>query len=49
MKGQYLTKLSNLSQVAFIQGSSQPMEQYFIRYLAFQNGIVKKVKFKLHE
>jgi len=49
MKGQYLTKPTNLKSNSFYKGSSQPMEQYFIRYLAFQNEIVKKIKYKLNE
>ena len=44
MKGQFLTNRTKLHQTPFIKHSPQPMELYFIRYLAFQNEIVKKGK-----
>ena len=44
MKGQNFPKLDKLSQVVFNIDSSIQLESYFIRYLAFQNKIVKNIK-----
>jgi len=43
MKRQNLSKSKKLSKVARIKASSQSMKHYFMRYLAFQNKIVKDV------
>ncbi len=49
MKGQYLPKPKNLSQVALKSVSSLPPEQYFMRYLSFQNELVMKVNLDIKE
>lgn len=49
MKVQYLPKNDNLTQLVLISDSTLPLEQYFIRYLSFQNKLVKKVKFGTNE
>ena len=43
MKGQYLAKINKLSQIAIIKASSHSKVQYYMRYLAFQNKLVKKL------
>lgn len=49
MKGQNLSKPEKIRQVVLISVSSLPIEQYFMRYLYFQNKIVKKTKFDTNE
>ncbi len=49
MKRQYLSNREILSQIAFIKEGSRSLKQYFIRYLAFQNEIVKKIKIDIIE
>lgn len=44
MKRQNFPKLNKLSQITMIIDPSTQIESYFIRYLAFQNKIVKKIK-----
>ncbi len=43
MKRQNLSKSEKLSKVQNIEATSKALEQYFARYLAFQNKIVKKI------
>jgi len=49
MKGQNLPKTKKLSQVALLSVSSLPLEQYFMRYLSFQNELVMKVNLDIKE
>jgi hypothetical protein len=44
MQGQNFPKIDKFSQVVFKIDSSLPLESYFMRYLAFQNKIVKTIK-----
>jgi hypothetical protein len=44
MKRQNLPKIDKLSQVVFNNDASLHLEQYFIRYLAFQDKIVRSIK-----
>ena len=44
MEGQNLPKTDNLSQSGSITESSMHLKKYFMRYLNFQNELVKKVK-----
>lgn len=43
MKGHYLAKINKLSQVGIIKASSHSNVEYYMRYLAFQNKLVKKI------
>ena len=43
MKGPYLTKRENLRQVSLRLATSMQVEKYFVRYLHFQNKLVKKI------
>lgn len=44
MNAQFLPKTKKISQVVSNKGFSGPLEEYFMRYLTFQNKIVKKGK-----
>ncbi|MEM9548193.1 MAG: hypothetical protein AAGA77_19585 [Bacteroidota bacterium] len=43
MERQYLSKTEKLSKVGSIEAPSKVLEAYFVRYLAFQNKIVKEI------
>jgi hypothetical protein len=44
MNGQNFPKIDELCQIVFIKDPSLQLESYFMRYLAFQNKIVKNIK-----
>ena len=49
MKRQILPKRNKLSQVSIHEGGSSHLESYFIRYLQFQNKIVRELKSDANE
>lgn len=49
MEGRNLPKTNKLRKAAVISESSMYLKQYFMRYLSFQNEIVKKVKIDTNE
>lgn len=49
MDVQFLPKTKKISKVVSNKVFSGPIEEYFMRYLTFQNKIVKKVNLDLNE